>query len=145
MQTIHQQETFRINQPRVIAEEIDEEVIILNFESGTYYSLNTSAMAIWRLIEAGYSTSAIFTQWQAMYRRNDAQTAAEFATFLQQLQEEELIVPTGSTADIANPGLITAAVAYESPLLNRFTDLQNLLLLDPIHDVDEMGWPHPVA
>ena len=31
---------------------------------------------------------------------------------------------------------------YEPPILNRYDDLQNLALLDPIHDVEEAGWPN---
>ena len=30
---------------------------------------------------------------------------------------------------------------WAAPTLERFTDLQSLLLLDPIHDVDDSGWP----
>jgi hypothetical protein len=26
-------------------------------------------------------------------------------------------------------------------LVERFTDMQDLLLLDPIHDTSDMGWP----
>jgi hypothetical protein len=26
-------------------------------------------------------------------------------------------------------------------MLQKFTDMQDLLLLDPIHEVDESGWP----
>jgi hypothetical protein len=26
-------------------------------------------------------------------------------------------------------------------VLERYTDMQELLLLDPIHDVDQTGWP----
>jgi hypothetical protein len=29
-------------------------------------------------------------------------------------------------------------------VFERFTDMGDLLLLDPVHDVeDEKGWPHP--
>jgi hypothetical protein len=28
-------------------------------------------------------------------------------------------------------------------LLNKYSDMQELLLLDPIHDVDDAGWPKP--
>ena len=31
---------------------------------------------------------------------------------------------------------------YGLPALERFTDMEDLLLLDPVHDVEEMGWPH---
>jgi hypothetical protein len=30
---------------------------------------------------------------------------------------------------------------FDEPLVERFTDMQNLLLLDPIHEVTEEGWP----
>ncbi|MBX3014591.1 MAG: hypothetical protein KF832_23935 [Caldilineaceae bacterium] len=31
---------------------------------------------------------------------------------------------------------------FETPVLNEFTDMQERLLLDPIHEVDHAGWPH---
>ena len=36
-----------------------------------------------------------------------------------------------------------AGVAYTEPSLSVFSDMQDLLLLDPIHDVSEAGWPMP--
>jgi hypothetical protein len=27
------------------------------------------------------------------------------------------------------------------PKLEKYTDMEDLLLLDPIHDVQEVGWP----
>ncbi len=27
------------------------------------------------------------------------------------------------------------------PIIEKYTDLEELLLLDPIHEVDESGWP----
>jgi hypothetical protein len=30
-------------------------------------------------------------------------------------------------------------------VLGVHPDMQDLLLLDPIHDVDEVGWPTPAA
>lgn len=140
---MNHQETFRINEPQVIAEEIDGEAIILNFESGTYYSLNESAMGIWRSIQAGYPCSAILGKWKETYAGDGEQVATEFTTFWQQIQEEGLIVPAAPSATPAAPPPVAVVRHYERPILNKFTDLQNLLLLDPIHDVDELGWPHP--
>jgi hypothetical protein len=31
---------------------------------------------------------------------------------------------------------------YQAPILEKFTDLATMLLLDPVHDVNEEGWPH---
>ncbi len=32
---------------------------------------------------------------------------------------------------------------YEEPKLGKHTDMQELLLLDPVHEVGETGWPNP--
>jgi hypothetical protein len=31
---------------------------------------------------------------------------------------------------------------FEMPKLSKYTDMEDLLALDPIHEVDEMGWPN---
>jgi len=31
---------------------------------------------------------------------------------------------------------------YTKPVLNVFTDMQEVIALDPVHDVSEKGWPH---
>jgi hypothetical protein len=33
-------------------------------------------------------------------------------------------------------------VPYTKPVLNKYTDMQQLLLADPLHEVQEAGWPH---
>jgi hypothetical protein len=33
--------------------------------------------------------------------------------------------------------------AFNPPVLSVYSDMEDLLLLDPIHDVDETGWPQP--
>ena len=30
---------------------------------------------------------------------------------------------------------------FTTPTLEIFSDMQDILLLDPVHDVDERGWP----
>jgi hypothetical protein len=32
---------------------------------------------------------------------------------------------------------------FSRPILTKYTDMKELLLLDPIHEVDETGWPNP--
>jgi hypothetical protein len=64
------------------------------------------------------------------------------------LQQEELIVSENGerTEGIkefnaqVQPG--PEKPRFEPPILRTFEDMQDLLLLDPIHEVDEMGWPN---
>ena len=41
--------SYTVNAPLVIADNIDDEVIILDMESGKYYSTQGSVAAIWQL------------------------------------------------------------------------------------------------
>jgi len=34
---------------------------------------------------------------------------------------------------------------FQMPVVERYTDMADLLLLDPIHDVNAEGWPHPAS
>lgn len=140
---MHHQAAFRINEPEVIAEEIEGEVIILNFDSGSYYSLNENAMGIWHLLQGGYPYTALLNAWQAACKSAGEPVIVTFTTFMEELQQERLIVPTTLTAIPADAPALAVVNPAAGLVLNKFTDLQNLLLLDPIHDVDEMGWPHP--
>jgi len=46
------------------------------------------------------------------------------------------------TAPLASPARQDAArPAFEPPVLTTFSDMQELLWLDPIHEVDDAGWP----
>ena len=50
---------FRIDTPRVIHETIDDEVVIIDFDSGSYYSLDKAGAVIWGFIERGASLGGI--------------------------------------------------------------------------------------
>ena len=36
---------------------------------------------------------------------------------------------------------LAAKKPYTAPAVQKYDDLEDLLLLDPIHEVDEAGWP----
>ncbi len=41
----------------------------------------------------------------------------------------------------AQPAAESGPLSFEAPILNRFTDMEEMLLLDPILYVDVSGWP----
>lgn len=136
---------YRINEPHVISEFIDSEEIILNFDSGTYYSLNQIGGVIWQHIRAGYSQEDISTQLKQLYNADEAIINSDLIELVKFLETEALIVPSVANKMINEIHIHHSVAIYEKPSLEKFTDLQNLLLLDPIHDVDAMGWPHQAA
>jgi hypothetical protein len=128
----------RVNTPQVTHQLIDGEVVIINLENGCYYSLLELAATMWILVASGWSHEEILSAVHAAY---PAQSGASEATsaFLDQLLAEGLIVDgPAARCDVSHP----FPASYAAPALEKFTDLQDLLMLDPIHEVDAAGWPH---
>ena len=70
-----------------------------------------------------------------------AEIAAEVERFVEELISEQLIVPTDANGATGSEQDLILKTAFNSPTLQKFTDMQELLLVDPIHEVSEEGWP----
>lgn len=141
---------FQVNGQKVIHETLDDEVIIVNLDTGTYYSLDSSAVWVWHALLGGYSLNHIIAAGLAGFTASESEIAEAVTRFLDHLQAEGLIIPANSAPDKVvqdkdvlygsrNPG---EKHPFSEPRLERYTDMQDLMLLDPIHDVDESGWPN---
>jgi len=138
-------QSVRINAPAVVGEVIENEAIVVNLKTGIYYSFNRTASEIWGFIQQNTSSQEI-AQWMSeRYPNSSHSMNAEISTFLGLLQEEKLIVFSDLTAEPLQNHMAPANEQFVSPAFDRYSEMANLLLLDPIHDVDEEGWPHAKA
>jgi len=141
-----------VNRPKVINQTIDGEALLINFETGNYYSLLKSGAFIWSLIErtatVGEIVAALENQYQGG-RRDVFQDAA--VRFVSELQAEGLIISSEDGVRALPDPLRTTVefpaqheqFVFEPPVLEKYEDMQDLILLDPVHEVDEeAGWPH---
>ena len=139
---------FRVNTPTVTHETIDGEAVIINLDSGNYYSLVETGSLIWALVERGASAGEMQNVVQQTFHGDATDIDRGVQELLAQLQQENLIVPVDDTpaADLNEvlPSNGHEKPLFRAPLLNKFSDMQELLLLDPIHDVDDTGWPKPI-
>jgi hypothetical protein len=143
-------ERFRINSPKVIHETIDGETVIVNLDSGNYYSLDEVAGGIWALIGNGLPVAKIILDIASRYIGKREEMDQAIRQFIGRLQEEGLIVTDESRLNESEtePGHRDATQAmeghpvFETPALHKYSDMQDLLLLDPIHEVDDAGWPN---
>jgi len=139
---------FRVNTPTVTHETIDGEAVIINLDSGNYYSLVEVGSFIWGLVDKGASASEVQSLVLQTYQGNATDVDRGIQELLGQLQQENLIVPVDGTGAVdldlelpSNNG--HEKPSFNPPLLHKYSDMQELLLLDPIHDVDDAGWPKP--
>lgn len=124
------------------AEIIDGEVMVVDFHEGHYYNLLGSSALAWALIAAGYDAASISAVLEERYGRSDLLEGVE--GFVARLEAENLIRPSSAmhTGDV---DLAAFSNAFTGLSVEKFSDMQELLLLDPIHDVDASGWPRAKA
>lgn len=138
---------LKVNAPAVVAEIIDGEAVIMDLATGHYFSTQHVGCDIWRGIELGASRATIARWLAATYGLEPDQAATCVAAFVDELTQRQLVVAGGGTV----PGVestenwMIGGRPFAAPVLNTYTDMEELLLLDPIHDVDQAGWPMPKA
>jgi hypothetical protein len=135
---------FEVNEPMVISETIDGETVIINLITGTYYSLKDSGATIWSGIQQPARMADIADRIRTTFDVGEANVETEIGALVDRLIEEELIRPAAQAVPsiAAVPGVGVALVPFSQPTLQKFTDMEAMLLLDPVHDVDDEGWPH---
>jgi Coenzyme PQQ synthesis protein D (PqqD) len=139
---------FRVNSPNVIHETIEGEVILIDLKTGTYYSLREAGAAIWEAIDRGAGLDEIEGALELRYEGSPDEIRDSVRELVGELEREGLIRAEQSNDGDRAAGrpaleLHGARRPFEAPSLEKHTDMQDLILLDPVHEVGAQGWPHP--
>ncbi|MCZ6860731.1 MAG: PqqD family protein [Alphaproteobacteria bacterium] len=140
---------FIINAPSVVSEMMDGEVVIMNLKSGNYHSSLGIGAVVWAWIEERKSVREIQCLTSRRYDASAEEITVTLKAFFDRLVEEDLVRevavedPDRANAQGYNADTPSTKERYEIPELCTYTDMQDLLLLDPIHDVGDAGWPKP--
>lgn len=136
---------LRPNAPSVVSEIIDGEAVIMNLATGHYFSAQGTGGELWALIEKGASERRLVEYLLLRYRIDEVEARTGVAAFISKAREHDLLVATqAESGSIDEPVAASSPTeSYAMPHLNAYSDMEDLLLLDPIHDVSEAGWPMP--
>lgn len=134
-------ERFRPNTPPVLQETLDDETIVVDLDSGSYYSLRGSGSYVWRLLESGVTVSEAADHVAQFYGEDRDAVASDVTKLVEQLVADGLVVAVEGDVPAKSGVMKPNSATYDAPALAKYTDMQELLLLDPVHDVDETGWP----
>jgi hypothetical protein len=139
---------YRIEDAAVVSEIIDGEAIMMHQVSGDYFSADGLGCLIWQWIGEGRSRRQMLDFLEARSGRPSAEISQALDSFIADLLTHALIREAeddeGSAAMAQPEPPTNGRGEYAPPILNVYTDMRDLLLLDPIHDVEEeAGWPVP--
>lgn len=132
---------YTVSHLNIISDSVDGEAVIIDLVDGNYFSLNLSASVIWSGIEKQYATIDIIQLVQESFGLNQEQAARAVDTLLSTLHAEKLITPT-TEPRATIPPVMGVTEVFTIPEIKKFEDLQEMLMADPIHDVETQGWPH---
>lgn len=139
---------LKVNTPNIVHETIDGETILLDLKSGNYYSLDGAGAIIWDYVALTGNWEKVIELFAQKNIKQKKTICSSVEKFIANLVEEELLIQTEDAPSFLSgnikeleKGVEESAIDFKVPLVNKYSDMQDLLLLDPIHDVDEKGWP----
>ncbi len=137
---------YHLAGPEIISESFDDgESVVVNLENGCYFSLNPVGGLMFDLLVSGVSVDDVTDTVGVRYDAAPDAIRASVLEFAVRLLDEALLAAGAPEGDLTETQprewLGVDGAAFEAPRLTAYTDMQDLLLADPIHDYDETGWP----
>jgi len=124
---------LELNSGDVAAKEIDGEILVMNVANGMYYSLDGVSAVAWRLIAAGHSLDQVAVALAQTYGVDESSTLSDITDLAMHLVDEGLVKVSTSGDQTARPsiGSIEEHSSYSAPRLTAYSDMADLLALDP--------------
>ena len=76
---------------RFVETEIDGETVVMELETGDFFSLSGSALSIWQLIDGTRDRASLGAAIAAEYQIAEAQLAGEIDAFVAELKAAKLV------------------------------------------------------
>ena len=124
----------------IVAETFDDETVLIDVDRGIYFSMQGSAADVWHAFDEPRTPAATCSELATDLPEAER---AMVEKLIRDLAAQRLIIAAeGVSANAAKPLVPFTAASFAVPVLGVFTDLADLIGIDPVHEVDESaGWP----
>lgn len=133
---------------------VDGEAVIVNLDTGAYYTTEGAGCDAWQLLASGRTLGEVITLLRDRYVAADGDIEEYLQLLITTFLAEGLMVvlhpddpAPGDDGTKGDGGLhpVDTRSPFEPADLVSYSDMKGLLLLDPVHEVDVRGWPHAAA
>ncbi|TPK74132.1 PqqD family protein [Mesorhizobium sp. B2-4-15] len=123
----------------IVFESFDGEAVVLNLANGKYFGFSDSGSRVWQALSSGVDAQALI----GLAAGGSTIGPAELDDFISHLLELGLLVPLEAATQPLPDELLAGLAATSEPLnVSVHDDLADLIIVDPIHEVEEpLGWP----
>ncbi len=131
---------YKLNDSEMFSDITDNIAVVINAQTGVYYGMNAAGTLVYKYITEGADIKDIKN-----HLKNIPQAPADMDlkvdSFIKELLNKNIIVPGDTVAlNFSIDASILAKDNFELKV-GEYLDAQELLLADPIHDVEkEKGW-----
>lgn len=132
---------YKLNDEKMFYDIADGQAVVINYVTGMYYGTTMLGSAVLDRLVKGCAPEEIAAAVKAL-PGCPGDFDAELDRFIGRLRETEILVPGETAPGGGEPMDAKAAEEGFQLTLDEFAEVQDLILADPIHDVDvEEGWP----
>ena len=135
---------YTTDEERIVAEVLEGEVMVVNLANGYYYVMEGTGADLWSLLANGASVSEATASMTRRYAVSADEIETVVTEFANQLLAEDLLDPADDEA-AATPAAVTETIdglrPFTLPAMYKYTDMANLVQMDPIRDFEESRWP----
>lgn len=134
MEKLKQSYTYELNSASFVSEKFDDDYVLLDTISGRYFDVSEKASIMFDEVLRGVDPVKIV---ETVYSSN-ADAGREAHIFLESLINENVIVPCDTVETVEMSDTAIAALSAEDGdfILGGFDDISELLIADPVHDID---------
>lgn len=135
---------YELNSKNVVQDTIDGEVLAIRSDTGAYYSMSGPAASAWLGLISGHSIDDLAAAIAAHHGIDDRAIGDDLDRFAVLLAQETLLVESHggpASGELSLPS-DTRGTPWTEPVFEKYTDMEDLLLFDPIHEVQPAGWPN---
>jgi hypothetical protein len=124
---------LRPNDEEVIGKVLDGEAIVINLATGSYYAMAGVGAVIWQGIDERCSLQEIAVRVSANYDVSVEQAGVDVLQLAERLMQEGIATLAADSPEpvAAAPPPLAHRAAYAAPELTAYSDMRNLLALDP--------------
>lgn len=133
-----------IDKENIAKEVFDNEAVMINIPHGKYYSVRGEAgLRVLEVLDEPATQESIIAVLLNEFEVSEVDARSNVKAFLSQLENEEMLTASSEVrSNNSHYDAINQKLPFVKLELEVYDDMQELLLVDPVHDVTSFkGWP----
>jgi hypothetical protein len=133
---------YGVDKTHVAYQTFGGETIVIDFTAGTYFSMQDSAAEVWQMLARSMPLDEIVQLYKTDNPEQAEEVESAIRNFASELAAANILSGDERHFESNPPQDVIHRAPFSTLIFEKFDDMSQLIMLDPVHDVTEEGWPH---